>query len=57
MRIDAYLYESGLAVSRTDAKRRIEAGLVFVDGKPVTKPAFDVSGLEDRISVLEKSAR
>lgn len=53
MRIDLYLAESGLVGSRTAAKRSIEEGLVLVDGVPVTKPSFDVSGLEDKITLLE----
>ena len=43
MRIDLYLAEKGLARSRTEAKSLVEEGCVFVDGKPITKPALDVS--------------
>lgn len=51
MRLDVYLFESGLASSRSEAKRLISEGLVSVDGKDVNKPAFDVSGFEDKIEV------
>lgn len=51
MRIDAYLSDAGLAVSRTEARRLVEEGLVTVDGKQITKPAFDITGKEDKISV------
>ena len=42
MRLDAYLTAFGFAASRTRAKNLIESGRVGVDGKNVTKPAFDV---------------
>lgn len=51
MRIDIYLTESGIASSRTEAKRFITEGAVHVDGKVVLKPSFDVSGLEGCVSV------
>ena len=46
MRIDVYLAESGLVSSRTEAKRFIDEGAVYVDGKQITKPSHDVSGTE-----------
>lgn len=42
MRLDKYLTEAGFAESRTRAARLIESGKVAVDGKSITKPAFDV---------------
>lgn len=42
MRLDLYLFENGLAHSRTFAKTLIIGGKVKVDGKNVTKPAFEV---------------
>lgn len=51
MRLDAYLADAGLAVSRTEARRLIEEGLVSVDGKEVKKPSFDISGREEFLSV------
>ena len=47
MRIDSYLSEYGLVSSRTEAKRFIDAGAVFVNGKQITKASFDVLGDED----------
>ncbi len=43
MRLDKYLTEQGYAESRTRSARLIESGKVKVDGKIVTKPAFEVS--------------
>ncbi len=43
MRIDKLLHSSGLAKSREAAQRLIRDGVVFVDGKAVTKPSLDVS--------------
>ncbi len=41
MRLDLYLVAEGLASSRTEAKGYITSGAVKVDGKVVTKPAYD----------------
>ncbi|MCI8331209.1 MAG: TlyA family RNA methyltransferase [Clostridiales bacterium] len=41
MRLDVYLVENGLVPTRQKAKILIVSGAVFVDGKVVTKPAFD----------------
>lgn len=38
IRIDVYLFSYGFAKSREAAKKSIEAGLVVVDGKKITKP-------------------
>ena len=51
MRIDVYLASSGMLSSRTEAKSMIELGAVYVDGRQVTRPSFDVDGLEDKITV------
>lgn len=42
MRIDKYLFDKGLAKSRTHARELVVSGLVCSDGKAVTKPSFDV---------------
>lgn len=44
MRADLYLFTSGRAKSRADAKRLIELGLVTLDGKAVAKPSYEVDG-------------
>ena len=51
MRIDVFLAEKGLVNSRTEAKQLLKAGAVLVDGKPMTKPAFNVEGYEEKIIV------
>lgn len=56
MRIDVYLAESKILRSRTEAQQFISEGAVYVDGKQVMKPSFDVSGLEDKVTV-DKSVR
>lgn len=43
MRIDRYLYENGLAKSRTRASAMIAEGNVMVNGVRITKPSLDVS--------------
>ena len=43
MRLDLYLYENGLSLSRTEAKKIILEGNVSVDGIVILKPSFDVS--------------
>ncbi len=45
MRLDAALVQAQLIATRTKAKAAIESGLIFYDGKPVTKPALDVQDL------------
>jgi 23S rRNA (cytidine1920-2'-O)/16S rRNA (cytidine1409-2'-O)-methyltransferase len=47
MRIDVYLSENGIVASRTEAKRFIDEGAVYVNGKQITKPAHDVDGSEN----------
>lgn len=44
MRLDLYLTQTGLVKSRQRAKELILAGQVTVDGKTVSKPAFEISG-------------
>ncbi len=53
MRIDVYIADAGLVSSRSEAKRLISEGAVFVNGDPVKKPAFDVSGVEDKIEIAD----
>ena len=45
-RLDRTLVDRRLAASRTLAARLIRDGCVLVDGVPVTKPAFEVTGEE-----------
>lgn len=47
MRIDVYLSENGIVNSRTEAKRFIDEGAVYVNGKQITKPSYDVDGNEN----------
>ena len=55
MRIDVYLAERGVVSSRTEAKRFIEEGAVYVNSKQITKASFDVSGEESII--VDKSVK
>ena len=57
MRLDIYLFESGLVCSRTEAKRLIQNGCVFLDGKPITKPSFDLPSGFEGITVDSSSQR
>ncbi|MEQ1876054.1 MAG: TlyA family RNA methyltransferase [Bdellovibrionia bacterium] len=41
-RLDLHLHESGLAKSRSQAQQLIDAGLVSVDGRKITKSSFEV---------------
>ena len=42
MRIDKYMAENGLAVSRAKAQEMVKTGAVLVDGAVVDKPSFDL---------------
>ncbi len=56
MRLDVYLADSALVDSRTDAKNFILSGSVFVNGKVIKKPAFEVSG-DEKIDVDKSSKK
>ena len=43
MRIDVYLFENGIAESRSKAQDMIKSGAVYIDGKQVTKPSYDIT--------------
>jgi 23S rRNA (cytidine1920-2'-O)/16S rRNA (cytidine1409-2'-O)-methyltransferase len=47
MRLDLYLFSSGLVKSRTEAKNFITEGAVTVNKRVVTKPSFDVSDADE----------
>ena len=47
MRLDFYLVENGYFDSRTKAKQAIERGEIFINGKKIEKPAFDVVDTPD----------
>jgi 23S rRNA (cytidine1920-2'-O)/16S rRNA (cytidine1409-2'-O)-methyltransferase len=47
MRIDVYLAENGIVASRTEAKRFVDEGAVYVDGKQINKASYDVCGAEN----------
>lgn len=49
-RLDIYLFENDYAKSRTDAKRFIESGGVFVNGKEIKKASFLID-IEDKLEV------
>ena len=47
MRLDLYIFEHGLANSRTDAKKLVIEGAVSVNGVTVAKPAYDVADSDE----------
>jgi len=49
MRLDVFLYDAGFVQSRTEGRNAVTSGAVLVDGKVITKPAFDVTGLEEKV--------
>ena len=51
MRIDRYLAENGLAVSRAKAQEILKSGAVTVNGRAVCKPSFEVAD-GDEIQLL-----
>ncbi|MDX9813277.1 MAG: TlyA family RNA methyltransferase [Sulfurimonas sp.] len=51
MRLDSYLADKNLALSRNKARELIEQALVKVNGKIVTKPSIDIKE-EDEVVVL-----
>ena len=55
MRLDVFLLENGYVSSRTEAKGFISEGAVSVDGRVITKPAFDVDG--DSKIEIDKSSK
>ena len=55
MRLDLYLFDSGLCQSRTEAKNFILEGSVKVNGKTVKKPSLDVN--ENDTVELDKSSK
>ncbi len=52
MRLDRFLVAKGLVTSRNRASRLIAAGRVKVDGKTITKAAFDVTS--EQVSVVDE---
>ena len=57
MRLDLCLCERGLVQSRTAAKTFISSGAVKVDGKTVTKPAFNIESDNTVIEVDTSSQK
>lgn len=55
MRLDVFLFERALSSSRSEAKVLITEGAVSVNGKIVTKPAYDVNEADDII--VDKSIK
>jgi 23S rRNA (cytidine1920-2'-O)/16S rRNA (cytidine1409-2'-O)-methyltransferase len=56
MRADVYLFNSGNVKSRQNAKILIESGNVIIDGKKITKPAFEIDECaEHKVEITNKS--
>lgn len=54
-RLDVFLAENNLAKSRTDAKRMIESGGVFVNGKEIKKASF-LTDSEDKLELTAEES-
>ena len=54
MRIDSYLFQNQKYTSRTKAAEAIARGEVFVNGKAVKKPSFEIEE-SDKIEIVESS--
>jgi 23S rRNA (cytidine1920-2'-O)/16S rRNA (cytidine1409-2'-O)-methyltransferase len=52
MRLDTYLFENNLAQSRNKASEMIKNREIFVDGKVIVKPSFEVDDKND-ITILD----
>ena len=52
MRIDKYLFEKGHAPSRQKAREMIEAGLVVIGDRQITKPSFEIDPDTDALTVI-----
>lgn len=55
MRLDVFLTENGYVSSRTEAKHFISDGAVKIDGRIITKPAFDID--ESSNVEIDKSSK
>lgn len=56
MRLDIYLVEKKMVFSRTEAKNFITSLCVTVNGKVITKPAFDIA-LDDVVTIDKSSKK
>lgn len=54
MRIDSYLYQNSKYTSRTKASEAIERGEIFVNGKAIKKPSYEVSD-SDKIEIVHSA--
>ncbi len=55
MRLDVYLTQNGLCESRNRASELIKEGKVFINGKCIKKPSFDVDESKDNDIELKSS--
>lgn len=55
MRLDVYLFENGYVKSRQNAKVLIQGGGVKLDGKIVSKPAFEINDGEHTVEIVNQS--
>lgn len=51
MRLDLFLFQNGLAQSRSEAKTLIESGAVYLAGRQIKKPAYDMTGQAEDLLV------
>ncbi len=55
MRLDLYLTQNGFCESRNRASELIKTGNVFVNGKNVQKPSFDIDENENNAITIQQS--
>ncbi len=54
MRLDIYLYKKNFISSRSKAAELIKGGKVFVNGKVILKPSYNMKDLEYKIEILQE---
>ena len=56
MRLDEYLTKNNYFKSRNKAKESIERGEVYLSGKPILKPSFNMDVISERPEIIKKAS-